>query len=342
MKKDRIDFYKEIEKSRNSKLIIYITGDRPGLETQIHPEILEYFVDHLDSLGNNKVEKISLFLYTRGGSTLAAWSLVNLLRQFCKELEVIIPSKAQSAGTLIAIGADKVVMTKQAILGPIDPSVNGPLNPQNPAFPNNLQARLPVSVESINAYFQLASEDVKVNKSSDLVNVFTNLANQVHPLVLGDVYRTRTQIQMLARKLLNRTIKNSKEVERIISFLTSGSGSHDYTIYRSEAKDELGLKIEKPNDTLYKVIKKIYDDISEELELRKRYDPNMIIGTNSTAPYEFRRTLIESLHGGTDVLISKGILTKRIQTIQQPPPFPPIDRTVVEDNRTFEGWQHEV
>ena len=31
---------------------------------------------------------------------------------------------------MMSIGADKIVMTKQAVLGPIDPSVNSPLNPQ--------------------------------------------------------------------------------------------------------------------------------------------------------------------------------------------------------------------
>jgi len=66
----RLENYKKIEQLRGSKLLVYITGDRPGLETQISPEALEYFVDHLDLLGKEK--KISLFLYTRGGSTLAA------------------------------------------------------------------------------------------------------------------------------------------------------------------------------------------------------------------------------------------------------------------------------
>ena len=63
MKPDRLENYNKIESLRNSKLIVYITGDRPGMETQIHPEILEYFVDHLDPL--KKVDKISLFLYLK-------------------------------------------------------------------------------------------------------------------------------------------------------------------------------------------------------------------------------------------------------------------------------------
>ena len=98
------------------------------METQISTDVLEYFSDHLDKIG--KVEKISLFLYTQGGDTMAAWSLVNLIRQFCEKFEIIIPSKARSSGTIISLGADEIIMTKQATLGPIDPSLNNPLNPQ--------------------------------------------------------------------------------------------------------------------------------------------------------------------------------------------------------------------
>src|SRR3546814_9324606 len=50
---------------------------------------------------------------TKGGNTAAAWRLVNLLRTFCNELEIIVPAKAMSAGTLMCLGADKIVMTKK-------------------------------------------------------------------------------------------------------------------------------------------------------------------------------------------------------------------------------------
>jgi ClpP class serine protease len=77
---------------------------------------------------NKVVQQAQLYLYTRGGNTLAAWTLVNLIRNFCKDFEVIVPFNCHSAGTLISLGANRIVMTKQATLGPIDPSVNGPLN----------------------------------------------------------------------------------------------------------------------------------------------------------------------------------------------------------------------
>ena len=331
MRKERLDNYKELEKSLNTKLLVYITGDRPGMESQISQEVLEYFVNHLDSFGN-KVDKISLFLYTRGGDTLTAWSLVNLIRQFCNHFEVIIPSKAHSSGTLISIGANNILMTKQATLGPIDPSLNTSLNPQNPLWPNNPQARVPVSVEAINSFFELAKKELNISKGTSLIDVMVNLMDKIHPIVLGNVYRSRSQIQMLAKKLLNFQLKDKKKIPHIVNFLCSDSGSHDYSIYRKEAEKELFLNIKKPDDKLYKLIKKIYDNIKKEMELTTPFDPKIIIGSQQKKDYSCRRVLIESISCGTDVYLSKGSLIK---------PNPQSQPTFVEDNRIFEGWSHE-
>ena len=250
-------------------------------------------------------------------------------------------SKAHSSGTLISLGANTIIMTKQATLGPIDPSLNTPLNPQNPQVPNNPQARLPVSVESIKGYFELAKKDLQIKDTQSIANILIGLSNQVHPLVLGDVYRSRTQIQMLARKLLLKQIKDKKQIDKIIAFLCSDSGSHDYTIYRREAKEELGLNIEKPNDAFYQIIKETFTDIQNEFELKKAFDTNILLGNNNQADYSCRRALVESIAGGTDVFVSEGTLLRNTQMIQQAPNIPPIQRIVIEDQRKFEGWKHE-
>lgn len=335
MLKDRIDLYKEIENQRKSKLIVYATSDRKGLETQIASDVIPIFTEHLDNIGDT--EKISLFLYTRGGETLAAWSLVNLIRNFCKEFEVIIPFNCHSAGTLICLGANKIIMTKQATLGPIDPSVNGPLNPMIPGI-NNPNARVPVSVEFVNAYFEMAKKELGINDQNGLANILINLSNQIHPLTLGQVNKSKSQIQMLAKKLLsNQGLGEDKENE-IIKFLCSESGSHDYTIHRKEAKESLGLQIEKPSVEFYKVIKTVYDDIQNEMELLSPYDPKILVANKQSYSYCFRRALIESINYGCDAFISEGTLVK--QSIQVPQPIP-TTQTIIQDNRTFEGWKHE-
>lgn len=344
MTNERLENYQWIENNRNSKILVYITGDRPGMETQISTEVLEYFSDHLDKIG--KVNRISLFLYTRGGDTMAAYSLVNLIRQFCSEFEIIIPSKARSSGTIISLGADQIIMTKQATLGPIDPSLNSPLNPQNPQHPNNPSARIPVSVESIQGFFDLAKNELNINDQGFLKDILLKLTEQVHPLVLGNVYRSRSQIQMVARKLLKSQIKDVSEearnkVDAIISFLCSDSGSHDYAIYRNEAKDELGLNIVKPDDEQYSKINDIFESIREELQLLVPFNPDVILGQNQTANYSARRLLLESVEHGTNVYCTDGQLIRKQQTIPQQPPLPPLQRTTVEHLKMFEGWKFE-
>ena len=243
---DRRQMYEDWEAARKTRVMLYATGDRRGLETQLHGEVLDYFAHHSDAIGD--VETITVFLYTRGGSTLAAWSLTNLLRQFCKTLRIVVPSKAHSAGTLMSLGADSIMMTKQATLGPIDPSVNGPLNPEIPGAPP--QVRAPVSVEAINGFLDFA-KDAGLEDPNQVLPIFLRLTERVHPLVLGDVYRSRSQIRMLGKRLLARQVADETKLEPILDFLCGGSGSHDYTINRREAKEDLGLKIEKPDDELY-------------------------------------------------------------------------------------------
>jgi hypothetical protein len=332
MLKDRLDNYKKLEEMRNSKLLVYVTSDRRGLETTVATDILAPFSKQLDKIGD--VDKISLFLYTRGGATLAAWSLVNLIRSFCKDLEIIVPYNCHSAGTLICLGANRIVMTKQATLGPIDPSTNGLMNPQIDF--NNQKIRVPVSVEQINGYLGMARNELGIKNQKHLKDVLVNLADKIHPLSLGEVYRSKSQIQMLAKKLLKNQNLSQNEEKKVINFLCSESGSHDYTIYRKEAKEDLGLKIEVPTKELYNLVNGIYLDIEKELELLNPYDPKILLATSNPFTYSFRRALIESIDGGCDVFISEGTLT--LVNLNIPGAGPQV---ALQDNRTFDRWRHE-
>lgn len=338
MRQNRIDLYKRIEAERHSKLLVYITSTRGGLETQIANDILPKFTEHLDKIGD--ADKITLYLYTNGGNTLAAWSLVNLIRSFCKNFEVIIPANCFSSGTLICLGSDNIVMTKQATLGPIDPSVNGPFNPNVPGI-NDPNAKLPVSVEFVNAYVEMAKNTFGISDSASMKDILLSLSDKIHPMTLGQVYRTRSQIQMLARKLMKWHKLTPEQENEIIKFLCSESGSHDYSIHRGEAVEHLGLHVEKPTMDFYKVVKAVYDDIRKELELENPYNPGILLNQQNPYHYQFRRGLIESLYNGTDVYLSEGNLSITKVGGGMSPMGPVPIQNQLQDNRFFEGWKHE-
>jgi hypothetical protein len=330
MYEQRLDLYKRLEEKQNSRILVYITGDRRGLETNIGNDVYDFFVNHLDKIG--PIPKLSLYLYTRGGDTLSAWSIINLIKQFADEVEVIVPSKCHSAGTLMSLGAKQIIMTKQATLGPIDPSINHPLNPAIPGGPPD--AKVPISVEAIEGYIQLVKEECEFNADHDSNKLVEVLSQYIHPVVLGQVYRAKTQIKMLSRRLLLEQIQDEEKISTIVNFLCSGSGSHDYTIHHREAKKELGLNILKPDDELYNLIKSIYDDIVTELEITSVYDPNQVLGAESRKTYSIKRALLESLAGDANYFISEGILTRQMMQIQ-----PGLVQPVINDQRTFEGWR---
>lgn len=329
---ERVELYKKLEEKLDSKLLVYITSDRPGFEASIAQDVIDKFINQLDKIG--VAEKISLYLYTRGGDTAAAWNIINLLRQYCDTLQVVIPHKAHSAGTLISIGANSIIMTKQATLGPIDPSVNTPLNPPIPNAPP--QNNYPVSVEAVKGYLAFAKEELAIKDDMALSNIMMKLSEYVHPLVLGQVYRARAQIKMLAEKLLTNQVTDSAKIKDIIAFLCSDSGSHDYTINRREAKNSLGLNIENPDDEMYSIIKEIYDNISDDLGFGVPFDPLSVSQSNDGA-YNVKRALIESVYGGSNYFVTEGVV-KQIAVPSNPGQVP---QQAIQTTKIFEGWKYE-
>jgi Serine dehydrogenase proteinase len=325
----RKKIYRAIEKERQTKIVTFVTSDRAGLETQIAPDCIDLFVDLLDRIGPTK--KISLLLHTNGGQTSAAWRLVNLIRTFADELEVLIPLKALSAGTLISLGAHKIVMTKQAALGPIDPSLTHPLGPQVPY--GNQVARVPVSVEAVRGYIDAAQKDLGIIDQAALAHILIDLSNKVHPLVLGEIFRSRAQIRFLAEKLIAGQVTDTEKVKKIIDFLCADSGSHDYTMNRREA-EALGLAIEKPTVEFYQTLRKIHLSYAAELQLIEPYSPQVLLGAQPAVNYILTRGLVESADGGCHAFLSEGSLTK----VMVPGPGGGMQDSIT-DQRTFEGWR---
>lgn len=113
----RQDLIGEIETLTGNKLICYLGGH----DGEISRDDAVFFVDLLHNIpaGN----PVDLLLQTPGGDIDAAEKLISMVRNRVgsAKLRVIVPDYAKSAGTLIALGADVVMMSDSSELGPIDP-----------------------------------------------------------------------------------------------------------------------------------------------------------------------------------------------------------------------------
>jgi hypothetical protein len=261
-------------------------------------DVFPYFYECLQLFG--KVKAIDLLIYSQGGMTMAAWGLVTLLREYCSKLGVLVPYKAHSSATLIALGADEIVMTPLGQLSPVDPSVTTPYNPTaGPAGNPNQTTYLPVSVEDVTAFLELAKKEAGLRDSSSLTKVFEKLSEHVKPLALGNVYRAHEQIRMLTKKLLSLHMKSwsdTRKKKKIISNLTRDLYSHDYLIRRTEAKNTIGLKIQNDEKTkeVEKLIWELFQDYESAMQLSIPFNPTTELGANPQATIDFDRAYIET------------------------------------------------
>lgn len=111
---------REIE-TENPKILCYVAG----LKAPVDRADTLGFVDMLHNVTPG--EPIDLMLHTPGGDVDAAEKLINLLRNTVGEdgkLRIIVPDFAKSAGTLMALGANSILMSDSSELGPIDPQVS--------------------------------------------------------------------------------------------------------------------------------------------------------------------------------------------------------------------------
>lgn len=331
VRRTRMRLISKIEKIRDSRVIVYYTGDRRHQEIRIASDIHPFFFKHLQKI--NEVEKIDLFLYSPGGITMAGYGLVSLVREFCKEFNVIIPFRALSCATLISIGANEIIMTKNAMLSPIDPSVQHPLAPtvdlgQGPRV-------VPVNVEDAISFINLAKEEGGLKDDSSLSKVFERLSTEVHPLTLGAVARSREQIRFLAQSLLEYHMNEKDRIEKIVRTLTRERFSHNYLISRREAKKTLDLNIKdaEENQELSKAILTLHDQYDELLNLRVPYHPELYLGQNNQATVQLDRGILESKN------LSHVFRSRfHVQRIQVTIPPSPVPTTAHQTNLLGEGW----
>lgn len=293
-RKERKDLIKEIENLTKSRVLVYVTGDRRGLETRISSDVIPLIFKHIKRFG--EVPKISLFLYTAGGITISGYGIVNMIREFCKNLTMIIPFKALSTGTLMVLGADEIIMSKMAQLGPVDPSLEHPLgpripHPQNPA----ISAIVPVNVEDVVSFFGLAKKEAKTSTEGEFTKIFNIISSGIHPLVLGAVNRSRDEIRFLAKMLLQHHIKNKTKVEKIVRTLVEERFSHNYIIGRSEAKKDLDLPVIDVSQELDNKIMELFDEYSRLLKLDSPFNPELELAGQTQSTSTFHRCIVECL-----------------------------------------------
>jgi hypothetical protein len=333
----------KVEGLRKSRVITYLTSDRQGpINARVAMDIIPVISKQLQKIG--KTQNIDLFLYSTGGDTMVPWRLVSMIREYCDKFSVLVPYKAHSAATMIALGADEIVMTDLSELSPIDPSTANIFNPQDPQNP---QAKIPISVEDVMAYFDLAKNKFGIKNDEELAKIFNKFIEsnpQIHPLALGNVNRIHNLIRILAKRLLksHKMPMKEEEIEKIVDYFTEKLYSHQYFIGRREAKEDLGLKtVVYADENWSRVMTELYEEYAKEMELGKIWNPENELGMNvSQTRKDYKIAFIESVELSNYFELSLEYRRQQVNIIQQTPQGPiQIPQEQVAWRVVGQGWK---
>lgn len=220
---------RRLTKSLGGPLIAYWNNSRGSV---CHNDVVAMY-ELLEKLGRH--ETLYLFIKSNGGNGQAALRLVSLLRQHCDRMVAVAPLECASAATMIALGANEIVMGPMAYLTAVDTSLTHDLSPVD-----RDNDRVSVSLDELTRVIRLWRSE----QGDAQENPYRALFGHVHPLVIGAVDRAESLSIMLCKQLLAHHIKDESTADRIAQTLNSKYPSHNYPILQEEAQ-RIGLAVSR-------------------------------------------------------------------------------------------------
>lgn len=239
------------------------------VETRKRPTLL-LKMDFIDSncslsvqerLKGKKFKKLDVILSTPGGDPHAAYQITKVIRKHADHVSIIVPFYAKSAGTLISLSANELILSEVGELGPLDIQVNEyetgdsqkPISALN-GFKALEQIQLH-AVQTLDVAMKMifARSGMRLSESIELASEFCGqtsgkLYAQLDPKRIGEYARALDIGRQYALLVLERQMgwpreKASTTVEKLVQ----GYPSHDFVIDSEEAA-ELQLPVASPNE----------------------------------------------------------------------------------------------
>ena len=173
---------------------------------------------------------LDLILHTPGGEAGATESLVDYLRSmFGRDVRAIVPQIAMSAGTMVALSCNAIVMGKHSSLGPIDPQIGG------------------LPAHGIIEEFERARRDIEQNPSR--IEVWRPILARYHPTLIGACERAIAWSTEMVREWLisgmfqgdpDATDKADRVVKEFGDIVLTKSHNRHISMMRTS---DLGVKV---------------------------------------------------------------------------------------------------
>lgn len=267
----RAALYRKLEAKRNRPLVVYVTSTRTNSEGSIAGDAISEILGQLRLLPNDASE-LDLYLVSNGGDGTVAWRIVSLIRERVKKFSVLVPQAAFSAATLIALGANEIVMHPYGNLGPTDPQIH------------NRNKNVQFGAQDLAAFLTFARDEVGLTDQAPLLELFKKFAEEVGFVGIGVAARSSQLTASMAEKLLrlHMTSENQAQKAKVISeAINTKFFHHGYPVSKSEAKD-IGLPIADDDVEVESLMWDIWRDIEADMQLRQPFSPVKVLHDEPT------------------------------------------------------------
>lgn len=178
--------------------------------------------------GDKKFKRLTLFLHSGGGILEAAIKFVDIIRQYANEYFVIVPIMAKSAATAMVLKADRIYLTTLSELGPVDPMVQSPTNP-------NLIVPATAIYNFLEYYRQKNTNTSNTNtKPADIDPIMLKkLEESIDPFLLGaHMTSLKFSTKTIEEALKAHAMKNADpaKVQEAVKEFTTEHDSHAFPI----------------------------------------------------------------------------------------------------------------
>lgn len=273
----RTGLYSKIEKIRGNPLICYVTSIRPGAAGDIAPDAIPELIKQINLIPP-KHKEVDLLIVSNGGDAIAAARIISILRERFEKVSLIIPYVAYSAATIMAMGADEILMHPFSNLGPVDPQLEVTRVNQN-----GVSERIVYGTEDLRNYFAFVKSVVGISDQEQMTRAFELLCQEAGAIPLGVANRSAELSLALGERLLNLHMKDSNKAKTITETLSRSYHHHGYPLARSDA-EKVGLPVVKPKPEIEGLMWQVWESLEQEMQCNNAFDLLEIIFKSEIGP----------------------------------------------------------
>ena len=164
---------------------------------------------------------LHIMLNTDGGDGEAAIRLVRQAQAHCRELTILIPMEAKSAGTLFALGAHRIVMGPVSDLGPIDPQIwvptNGYMGAKAVLAAFGYAERVCTVAHEVSEFHVAALANGTAYTAQEARDAIAHTQHQLRQALAGNPSRSPEQLQLLLATLIPALIEEPQAHSALVS-----------------------------------------------------------------------------------------------------------------------------